>query len=126
MLGKDTYRQWTEAFQPGSDFEGSWDEGSKIHFVDGSKSGMASRIKENKLHSKIVIEHLGLVHDGVEDTTSAEATKWTPALETYEFETYDGGTRLNVTMQTDEEYRSMFEEMWPRALQRLKELAEQS
>ena len=65
MLEDKTYRIWTEEFTPGSHYIGSWDEGSKILFLgpanDGKLGGMVSRIKENKLHKFISIEHLGEV-----------------------------------------------------------------
>lgn len=49
---------------------------------------------------------------------------WTPAFENYTFREKDGGTELLVDMDTNEEYKQMFEEMWPKALQSLKEIAE--
>jgi uncharacterized protein YndB with AHSA1/START domain len=125
MFDSDTYQQWTAAFQPGSRFEGSWEQDAKIKFVDGSNSGMISRIKENSKHLRMVIEHLGVIHDGVEDTTSPEAAEWAPALETYTFGVKNEGTELKVDMEVQEEHRSMFEDMWPKALQALKKLAEQ-
>jgi uncharacterized protein YndB with AHSA1/START domain len=50
MLNDDTYRQWTEAFTPGSHYVGEWKPGSKILFLGpdekGRMGGMVSRIKE--------------------------------------------------------------------------------
>jgi uncharacterized protein YndB with AHSA1/START domain len=129
MLGDETYRQWTSVFMTGSYFEGSWEEGSKILFLapgkNGKASGMVSRIAENRPHEFISIEHLGMVEDGVEDTSS-EATKgWAGALENYTFkETEDGGTEVLVDMDIDEKEKEMFDRIWPQALQKLKELAE--
>src|SRR5688572_26021299 len=90
MLSDETYRQWTSAFNPGSYYKGDWKEGSKILFLgpnpDGSgEGGMVSRIKENRPHEFISIEHLGIVQNGVEDTESEEAKKWAPAYENYTF-----------------------------------------
>ena len=55
MLGlndKSTYEYWTSAFNPTSTYEGSWEKGSKIHFVgtdeNGKKGGMVSEVAENK------------------------------------------------------------------------------
>lgn len=129
MLEDATYREWTKAFNPGSYYKGSWEEGSKILFLgpdpkDGKEGGMVSRIKENRKPEFISIEHLGIIKDGVEDTTSIEATKWTPAFENYTFVEKDGGTELLVDLDSAEEYEPMFEEMWPKALQALKEIAE--
>lgn len=32
MLSNATYREWTSAFNPGSYFSGSWEQGSQILF----------------------------------------------------------------------------------------------
>lgn len=89
-----------------------------------SKTGMFSRIKENRLHEYISIEHIGIIKDGVVDTTSAEVKKWAPAFENYTFTTIDSGTEVTVDMDIDDEYKVSFEKMWPESLQILKSLAE--
>jgi hypothetical protein len=129
MLAPDTYRQWTSAFSPGSYYKGDWSQGSKILFLgpnpDGSgEGGMVSRIRENRLHEFISIEHLGIVHDGVEDTESEEAKKWAPAYENYTFVEKNGGTELTMEMDIDSKEKEKFETMWTDALSRLKEIAE--
>lgn len=128
MLGEKTYPQWTEAFAPGSHYEGSWNKGDKVHFLapddSGEMSGMVSRIKENRKPEYLSIEHLGFIKDGKEDTSSDEVKKWAGALENYTFTEENGKTEVLVDMDSDEEYEEMFQEMWPKALQRLKELAE--
>ncbi len=128
MLSDDTYRQWTTAFHPGSYYKGDWSEGSKILFLgpnpDGSgEGGMVSRIRENRLHEFISIEHLGIVHNGVEDTESEEAKKWA-AYENYTFAEKNGGTELAVEMDIESNAKETFDGMWTEALSRLKELAE--
>ncbi len=130
MLGDATYREWTNAFHPGSYYVGDWSEGSKMLFLGpdaeaGKEGGMVSRIKENRRPEFISIEHIGMVKDGVEDTTGEEVKKWVPAFENYTFTEQDGGTLLAVDMQAEaSEYKEMFEQMWPKALQALKEIAE--
>lgn len=130
MLEDATYREWTESFNPGSYYQGDWSEGSKILFLgpnpDGSagEGGMVAYIRENRPYEFISIEHAGFVKNGVEDTTSEEVKKWTPAYENYTFTEKDGGTEVSVDMDIAEEYKAMFEEMWPKALERLKEIAE--
>lgn len=128
MLNDLTYRQWTEIFSKGSHFVGSWDQGASIKFLgpneNGTMHGMVSRIKENRLHEYVSIEHLGIIEDGKEDTSS-EATKgWAGALENYTFKDKDGKTEVLVDIDMPEEYVKMFEEMWPKALEKLKEIAE--
>ncbi len=129
MLGDATYREWTMPFNPGSYYVGSWDAGSEIRFlgpdpVTGEEGGMFSQIAENRLHEFVSIEHKGIITKGVVDTTSEEVKKWTPAFEKYTFTEKDGGTEVSVDIDVAEEYKDMFNDMWPKALQLLKEIAE--
>ena len=128
MLEDKTYRIWTEAFSKGSHFIGDWSKGSKILFLgpneNGEMGGMVSRIKENKLYEYISIEHLGVVENGKEDTTSDAVKQWAGSLENYTFKNKDGKTELLVDMDINDEYKEMFEGMWPKALQKLKEISE--
>lgn len=130
MLQDATYRQWTAPFNPGgtSWYEGDWTQGSKILFVGtgekGRLDGMVSRVREVRLHDFVSIEHVGVVQDGKEDTTSDIAKQFAPAFENYTFIEKDGATEVQVDMETVEEHKAMFETSWPKALQQLKQLAE--
>jgi uncharacterized protein YndB with AHSA1/START domain len=129
MLADDTYRDWTSAFHPGSYYKGDWSEGSKILFLGpnpdgGGEGGMVSRIKENRPHEYISVEHLGIVQDGVEDTESAAAKAWAPAFENYTFADSNGGTELMIDMDIQADQRENFEKLWADALSRLKSIAE--
>ncbi len=124
MLDRDTYREWTSAFHEGSRYEGSWDQGSKILFLGPDGSGMVSRIAENRPYEFISIEHVGFVQNGVEDAESEGAKAMAGAHENYTFHESDGVTEVQVDMDTSEEYESMFQEMWPKGLTKLKELCE--
>jgi Activator of Hsp90 ATPase homolog 1-like protein len=123
MLGKDTYSDWTELFSPGSYYVGDWSEGSKMLFLGpdetGQMSGMVSKIKENRPYEYVSIEHIGEVKNGKE-----EVTEWSGALENYTFKEIDGKTELLIKIDTVEDYKELFQDIWPKALQRLKEIAE--
>jgi len=129
MLEDKTYRIWTEEFTPGSHYVGNWSKGGKFLFLgpgaDGKVGGMVSRIKDNRLYEFISIEHLGEVLDGIEDTTSDRVKIWAGALENYTFVDKNGKTELVVDMDINEEFKEMFEGMWPKALQKLKSLCEE-
>jgi hypothetical protein len=127
MLEDKTYRVWTESFMAGCYYKGDWNKGSKILFLatgEKGEMGMVSRIKENKKYEFISIEHLGMVNEGKEDMTSDEVKKWAGALENYTFKERDGKTEVLVDLDSHEDYSEMFNGMWPKALQKLKELAE--
>lgn len=128
MLQDTTYREWTTPFNGSSHYEGDWSEGSEILFLgdteSNEKSGMYSRIKENRMHEFISVEHLGLIDKGVVDTTSEEVKKWAPSFENYSFKEVPDGTEVSVDMDINDEYKASFEDMWPKALAILKEIAE--
>jgi hypothetical protein len=130
LLDDKTYRQWTEAFGQGSYYIGSWKKGSKILFLApnerGILGGMVSRIKENRLHEYISLEHLGVVNDGKEDTTSDAVKQWAGSLENYTLKEHKGKTELSVDMDINHDYKDMFNDMWPNALKKLKVLAEKN
>jgi hypothetical protein len=128
MLEDQTYREWTSAFTPGSYYEGDWSEGSKITFLgpdeSGKLGGMVARVTESRPHERIAVEHYGVVQDGVEDTSSAAAKGWAGAQEAYTFRQNNGSTEVLVEVDTADEFKDMFNDMWPRALQKLKQISE--
>ena len=120
----ETYRKWTSAFAEGSTAETDWKQGSKVLFTDGKGSGMVARIAENRPNEYMSIEHLGEVHNGVEDTTSEKVKQWAGAHENYTLKKAGGKTELIIDMDITEEFKDMFSEMWPKALESVKNLSE--
>ena len=130
LLGYNTYKEWTKVFNPTSRYEGDWSEGSKILFLGtdengGNEGGMVSKIAKNVPNEFISIKHLGIIENGIEDTTSPKAKSWAPAQENYTLTDVNGGTEFTVEQDLDDEYMEMFKEMWEKALQELKRLSEQ-
>lgn len=129
LFGEETYPVWTSAFSEGSKVQTDWKKGSKALFLDGQNRGMVSRIAENVPGEFMSIEHLGYYKDGVEDYETAEKEKWAGAKENYSLSDLNGRTGLQVFMEMDESDQNkqmieMFSEMWPKALAKVKELAE--
>jgi uncharacterized protein YndB with AHSA1/START domain len=124
-LDDATYREWTSAFMPGSYAVTDWQKGSKTLFLGPDGSGMVSRIAENIPNEYLSIEHLGEVKDGVEDTTSEKVQQWSGAFENYTLKTVgDNQTEFSVECDMGDDYVDMFKEIWPKALAKLKEVAE--
>lgn len=124
MLEKPTYDEWTKVFlpDPSSDasFEGSWEQGSEIKFVDGEGNGMLATVAENRPGEFLSLKHHAMVEKGTETKIDP------PAYENYTFTDEDGTTTLDVEVDMDEQYAEMMDEMWPKALNKLKEIAESS
>lgn len=129
MLEDATYREWTSAFNPaGSYFKGDWNKGSKILFIGvdpetgKEDGGMFAEIAENKPHEFVSIKHLGEIKDGAE-------VPW-PDPEQAGFENYTlkdtaDGTEVSVEITNiPDEWKQMMNDMWPKALEKLKEIAE--
>jgi uncharacterized protein YndB with AHSA1/START domain len=129
MLAENTYQEWAAEFNPTSRYRGSWVKGSKILFIgtgqDGIEGGMVSRVKENIPNKFVSVEHLGFLQGDKEITTGKEVEGWAGALENYTFTAANGGTRLVIEMDANNDFKSYFEETWPKALSKLKEICEQ-
>ncbi|MBD1425789.1 SRPBCC family protein [Sphingobacterium arenae] len=129
MLGRATYKQWTSLFNPTSDFEGGWNKGDKIRFIgiseEGKKEGMLAQIAENIPNEYVSIRHYGLVDGNSEITEGPAVEAWAPSFENYTFLEDQGITTVVVEVDTNEEYFEYFNEAWPKALNKLKEISEQ-
>ncbi len=125
MLDDASYRKWTNAFFPGSYYEGDWSAGSTMRFLgpsekEGEKDGgMYATVEENRPQEFISLRHRGEIQNGIE-------TPWeSNGFENYTFEEKEGGTLVTVDLlNLPDEYVPMFDESWPKALETLKEVAE--
>ncbi len=131
MLGlkdKTTYEHWTSAFNPTSTYEGSWEKGSKIHFVGvdahGKKGGMVSEILEHNPAKFISIKHYGFLDGDVEVTTGEQVEKWAGGQENYTYQENGGITTVTVEMDAIDEFVDYFNTTYPAALDKLKEISE--
>jgi uncharacterized protein YndB with AHSA1/START domain len=124
MLEPETYQRWTAEFMEGSYYEGSWEEGEDILFLAPDGNGMKAVIEESRPHEFVSIKHLGFIKDGVEDIESLEARNWAPAYENYTLSESGGSTKVEVDLDVTPEYEQMMEEIWPKALEKLKEISE--
>ncbi len=128
MLGESTYKQWASVFNPDSTaestVEGGWEEGSDIRFLgkdaDGTVSGMIGKIQVSRPGEFISIKYSGEIMRGKESAYAPDELYF----ENYTFKKKDGGTELIVDIDVKDEYKDMFNDMWPKALEVVKELAE--
>lgn len=126
MLQDKTYRLWTAAFTEGSHFVGSWEQGARIQFLDPKGGGMTAVIAENRPYEYISIKMLGYIENGVEDTESEAIRAWAPAYENYTFTPRGASTELRIDVQVTPDFVDYMQDTYPRALEILKSLCEQS
>lgn len=120
----NTYRKWTSVFSPTSYADTDWKEGSKVLFLDGKGDGMVSKIETNRPNELMSFKHFGEVRNGAEDTESEKVKGWAGAMENYILKEAGGLTELLVEMDMNEEYKEMFMQMFPKALEQVKVLSE--
>lgn len=126
MLDKETYREWTNVSWPGSTYIGKWEKGAKIRFVDEKDTGgTVAEIVELRKAEYMKANHVAIATpNGGEDTTSPEAKGWIGTTEEYTFNEKNGKTEVIATITTNPDWEKMFNDGWPPALQKLKEISE--
>ena len=125
MLAPDTYKVWTGVSWPGSTYEGIWAKGENIRFIGPSGEGTLATLVEQKPYEDLLAKHIAVIKaDGSEDRDSDVAQGWVGTLERYTFKEHDGKTELTVSIDTTPAWESMFNEGWPNALAKLKEICE--
>jgi len=126
LWGEATYKQWTSAFAPSSTVETDWQKGSRVLFLDVNGDGMIAEIADKREPEFMSFRHLGQIVDGKEDTESDKVKAWAGATEDYTLSENSGQTDVKVEMDVDGEYAEFFEKTWPRALEHLKSISEES
>ena len=125
MLQKPTYEKWVAVSWPNSSYEGKWAKGEKIKFIGSEGSGTLAEIESFDPYKRLLAKHIAvLLPGGVEDRTSDAAKGWVGTTEEYQFIEKDGKTTVKVLIGTTPEWREMFDDGWPAALQALKKIAE--
>ena len=125
MLNEETYKQWVAKSWPNSSYEGRWKEGEDIRFIGPDGSGTLAHLDVVKPHERLRARHVAiLLPDGVEDRTSEMAQGWIGIIEEYRYSEQNGKTSLTVIIETNPQWRKMFDDGWPAALEELKDLCE--
>ena len=127
MLNADTYKEWVEPSWPGSYYTGKWGKNEIVKFLSSEGGGTASKIVEYTPYQTVLAEHIAVIHaDGREDRDSDVAKGWIGSTERYTFTENNGKTTVRVSIKTSPEWESMFNDGWPAALAKLKEISERA
>ena len=116
-----SYRDWSSAFAKGSYAVSDWNEGSTVQFIDPASNAGMSAIIEKKMPGEFMcFKHVAEIRDGKERPYPAGAH----GREKYTLKDEHGVTRLDVDLDASDEYQTAFDDMFPKALRRVRELAE--
>jgi len=125
MLELETYKQWVGVSWPGSNYNGNWKQGETIKFTGTEGGGTQAILKEVRPFEFVDAEHIAVINnDGSLDKESDMAKGWIGTKESYTFKPIKSGTELIVEMSVPEGWEKMFNDGWPAALKKLKELSE--
>lgn len=124
LWDKIQYGMWTAPFCEGSYVVTDWKEGSKVHFLSPSGEGMYSEVVENKPHKIMRIKHIGELKNKEEMPLDAASESWSGATENYYLTENNGKTKLTVKVDALENHSEFFNEAFPKALEIVKQLAE--
>jgi hypothetical protein len=126
MTQPETFRQWIDAAFPGSYSEGEWKQGADIRFYGPDKSGTLMHVDEFRPYEYIGGTHTAILQKGgIIDRESEEAKGWIGSKENYTYTENGNATDLTVEIvMVDPAWTDMFNEGWPKALKKLKEICE--
>ena len=125
LLQDQFNRIWYAEFSEGTYAETDWQVGSKVVFSDHSGSGLLGKVVINQPAEVLSVEYQGMVNNGTEDYESADAQAMKGVHETYRLVEKDGMTQLAIELDMGAEYFDFMSAAWEKALQKIKELAEE-
>lgn len=119
---QENYRKWAAVFNTGSHYRGDLVEGNQIQFLDAKDNGMFADVTKVVPFEKMHFVLLGEVLNGV----SQEVIYEKDSFEQYDLLEKDSHIVLSITLKTVEEYFQFFLNFMPKALEKIKEIAESS
>lgn len=118
LWDKDTYKEWSAAYMPGSHYTGEVKNGGKIQFLDPKNNGMESEVVSFTENEEVTFRHL---HELEEGKQGKSLNGWE---EKYTLDEKDGVTTLRMTQDMDEKYFDEMNSATEKAFKTVKELAE--
>lgn len=119
LWDKDHYKKWAAAFMPGSHYTGDLKQDGRIQFLGPDNNGMESNVESITENREITFHHLHELEAGKEGRSLGNMR------EKYWLDEQDSITTLSVSSDMPEEYFSEMDTATKKALQIIKELAEE-
>lgn len=104
---------------PGTYFEGNWEEVSIMKFLDQKNNGMYNLVEINKENQLLRMKHLGWIMDG-----ELCPQGWEDSTVTYILEPNDNGTLLKAEVNSLDEFIEFFNTKYPQNFELIKNLSE--
>ena len=118
----DTLREWASIIDPGTYMVGDLKEGNEVQFLSSASGyGVTSFVEKLVAGEFVLFRHLADTQEGGNREREKE---WTGGEESYSLAEKDGTTTLTVAFDVPPELEEEFKVSYPKALERVRELAE--
>jgi uncharacterized protein YndB with AHSA1/START domain len=124
LWDEENYENWTSVFYEGSYAVSDWNEGSKIYFMGPDGGGMSSKINIKKPFDVMSFTHNGELKNYKEVPPTEETESWSGCEERYDLIENNDITTLNASVEISDSHADYFNETFPKAMQKVKEIAE--
>ncbi len=117
-----TFRQWASIIDPETYMVGDLKEGNEIQFISSASGyGVTSLVEKLVAGEFLLLRHRA---DTQEHGKREREKQWTGGKESYSLEEKNGTTTLTAAFDVPSELEEMFKVSYPKALERVKLLAE--
>lgn len=120
LFTQDSYKKWVSAMNEGTYFEGNWEVGSIMKFLDPQNNGMYNLVTENIRFKVLGMKHLGWILKG-----ELSPQNWEDSTLNYILEPSENGTLLKGTVNSLDEFVEFFNSKYPQNFEHIKRLAEE-
>ncbi|QKS70486.1 SRPBCC domain-containing protein [Paenalkalicoccus suaedae] len=118
----ESFRDWGDLIDEGMYMRGALVEGSTVEFMSSVNGyGVTSLVKTLRPNDYVLFSHAA---DTQESGQLTREDEWTGGQESYSLKEQDGMTHLEIQTDIPEEKEETFEVRLPKALERIKYLAE--
>jgi hypothetical protein len=119
-----TFREWASIIDPETYMVGDLKEGNEVQFLSSANGyGVSSLVEKLVTHEILLLRHSA---DTQEVGTQEREKQWTGGQERYSLAEKDDTTTLAVIFDVPPELEEVFKASYPKALERVKGLAERS
>ncbi|MDQ5972071.1 MAG: hypothetical protein QG553_230 [Patescibacteria group bacterium] len=116
-----TLRDWAGMIDPGTYMVGELKEGNEVQFISGNGYGVTSLVEKLVTGEFLQLRHSA---DTQDKGKQERAKEWTGGAESYTLTEQTGSTTLTVAFDVPPEQEDYFTANYPKAMERIKELAE--
>lgn len=119
----ETLRQWAGVIDPGTHMVGNLKEGNEVQFISANGYGVTSLVEKLVEGEFLLLRHSA---DTQGHGKQEREKEWTGGRESYRLAEKDGTTTVTAAFDVPPELEEYFKVNYPKALERVKVLAESS